>query len=315
MNTLKDHLSEILRSRDFEVVEKNGYLYGSREDVSVVVLAASDMLADDVEDFIRNVSDFHGRKIVASIGKVDENVQTVLQKQGVYYWDREDVEHEIGSLQLRSLGSEAVKSLLDEVISDEMPQRPSEPSEQSIPIIVESTVEKSERIVKPNFSLEDVKYLARHEVQGYRYDLELVPHYLFHYVLNIEDGKQRAGIVAVNALTEQIETWRWGFELVDTIDIQHTRREPKVDQEKASQLAREAITKEYRSFTEQVKDFGHSEIIERTKPQKDPMVIEPKGVVYLPVWSVEGKGGAMIVNSSSGKIISEHLHGPEARRD
>ncbi len=314
MNTLKDHLSEILRSRDFEVVEKNGYLYGSREDVSVVVLAASDMLADDVEDFIRNVADFHGRKIVASIGKVDENVQTVLQKQGIYYWDREDVEHELGSLQLRSLGSDAVKSLLDEVISDEMPQRPAEPPEQSIPVIVESAVEKSERIVKPNFSLEDVKYLARHEVQGYRYDLELVPHYLFHYVLNIEDGKQRAGIVAVNALTEQIETWRWGFELVDTIDIQHTRREPKVDEEKASQLAREAITKEYRSFTEQVKDFGHSEIIERKKPLKDPMVIEPKGVVYLPVWSVEGKGGAMIVNSSSGKIISEHLHGPEARR-
>ena len=315
MNTLKDHLMEILRSRDFEVVEKHGYLYGSREDVSVVVLVASDMLADDVDDFVRNVSDFQGRKIVASIGKVDESIQSILQKQGVYYWDREDVEHEIGSLQLRSLGSEAVKSLLDEVISDEMPQRPAEPPEQSIPIIVESTEEKAERIVKPNFSLEDVKYLARHEVQGYRYDLELVPHYLFHYVLNIEDGKQRAGIVAVNALTEQIETWRWGFELVDSLEMQHTRKEPKVDQEKASELAREAITKEYRSFTEQVKDFGHSEIIERKKPQKDPMVIEPKGLVYLPVWCVEGKGGAMIVNSSSGKIISERLHEPEAKRD
>jgi hypothetical protein len=314
LNTLKDHLTEILRSRDFEVSEKNGYLYGSREDVSVVVLVASDMLTDDVDDFVRNVADFQGRKIVASIGKVDENIQSALQKQGIYYWDREDVEHEIGSLHLRSLGSEAARSLLDEVISDEMPQRPAEPPELSVPIIVESATERSERIVKPNFTLEDVKYLARHEIQGYRYDLELVPHYLFHYVLNIEDGKQRAGIVAVNALTEHIETWRWGFELVDSIDMQHTRREPKVDQEKASQLARDAISKEYRAFTEQVKDFGHSEIIERKKPLKDPMVIEPKGLVYLPVWNVEGKGGAMIVNSSSGKIVSEHLHGPEARR-
>ena len=104
------------------------------------------------------------------------------------------------------------------------------------------------------------------------------------------------------------------FELVDSIDSQHTRREPKVEQEKAGELAREAIAKEYRSFTEEVKDFGHAEIIERKKPQKDPMVVEPKGLVYLPVWCVEGKGGAMIVNSSSGKIISEHLHGPEARR-
>jgi len=314
LNTLKDHLTEILRSRDFTVSERNGYLYGSREDVSVVVLVASDMLSDDVTDFMRNVSDFQGRKIVASIGKVDEGVQSLLQKQGIYYWDREAVEHEIGSVHIQSLGGDSVRSLLDEVISDEMPMRPAEPPEQSIPIIVESAVEKAERIVKPNFTLEDVKYLARHEVQGYRYDLELVPHYLFHYVLNIEGGKQRAGIVAVNALTEHIETWRWGFELVDSIDIQHTRREPKVDQEAASELAKEAITKEYRSFTESVKDYGHSEIIERKKPEKDPMVIEPKGLVYLPVWSVEGKGGAMIVNSSSGKIISEHLHGPEAKR-
>lgn len=283
--------------------------------MSVVVMAASDMLANDVEDFVRNISGFHGRKIVASVGRLDEGVQSVLQKRGIHYWSREEIEHEIGSMQLRSLGDGTAKSLLDEVISDEMPQRPSEPPEQSIPVIVESATEKSERIVKPNFSLEDVKYLARHEVQGYRYELELVPHFLFHYVLNTEDGKQRAGIVAVNALTSQVETWRWGFELVDSIDVQCSKKEPKIDQEGASEIARETIAKEYRSFTELVKDFGHSEIIERKMPQEDAMVIEPKGLVYLPVWCVEGKGGAMIVNSSSGKIISEHLRDAEVRRD
>jgi hypothetical protein len=315
LTTLKDHLTEILRSRDFEVSEKDGYLYGSRDDVSVVVLAASSLLTDDVDDFIRNVSDFHGRKIVASLGELDESVQRMLQKRGIHYWSREELEHEVGSLQLRSSENEVVASLLDEVISDEAPQRQAEPPEQSIPIIVESTTEKAERIVKPNFSLEDVKYLSRHSIQGYRFELELVPHYLFHYVLNVEGDRQKAGIVAVNALTGQLETWRWGFELVDTIDAQHTRKEPKIDQEKANELSREAITKEYRSFTETVRDFGHSTITERKKPAKDAMVIEPKGLVYLPVWCVEGKTGAMIVNSSSGKIISEHIREAPARRE
>jgi len=312
--TLRDHLVDILRSREFEVDERDGYLYGSRADVSVVVMAASDMLMDDVEDFVRNVSQFHGRKIVASLGKMDESIQVYLQKRGVHYWSREEIEHEIGNLHLQGEDEASGQSLLDEVISDELPQKPSEPPEQSVPIIIESTSEQAERIVKPNFSLDDVRHLARHGIQGYRYELELVPHYLFHYVLTIAKDKQRAGIVAVNALTSQLETWRWGFELVESIEVQHVVREPKVDQDKASELAQEAITKEYRSFTETVKDYGHSEIIERKKPEKDAMVIEQKGLVYLPVWCVEGKLGAMIVNSSSGKIISEHLHSAETRQ-
>jgi hypothetical protein len=120
--------------------------------------------------------------------------------------------------------------------------------------------------------------------------------------------------VAVNALTEHVETWRWGFELVDSIDSPSSKREPKVDQERALDMARDIVTKEYKSYVETVTDFGHSEIIERSKPHKDAIVVEPKGLVYLPVWCVEGKKGAMLVNSSSGKIISEHLHGPESRR-
>ena len=313
MVTLKDHLVEILRSRDFEVDEKDGYVYGRREDISVVVMAAGDMLMDDAHDFVRNVSGFPGRKVVASLTSADEGVQAFLQKNGVHYWGREEIEHEVGSLQLETLADGKGRSLLDEVISDESPQRPFEPPEQSIPIIVESTSDKTERIVKPNFTLDDMKHIARHEVQGYRFDLELVPHYLFHYVLDLGGGKQRAGIVAVNALTGQVETWRWGFELVDTIDIVHSKREPKMDEDKAKAAAVKSIEEEARSMLETVKDFGHSEIIERKKGARDTMPIEGKGLVYLPVWCIEGKGGAMIVNSSSGKIISEHMHGSEAR--
>ena len=308
MVTLKDYMIQILESRDFEIREKDGYLYGKRDDVSVVVMAASDMLIDDVQDFIRNVSGFPGRKVVASLGKVDEGVQAFLQRSGVHYWGREEIEHEIGNLQLATVTNSHGKSLIDEVISDELPQKLAEPPEQSIPVIVESAEQRSERIVKPNFTLEDIKFLARHEVQGYKFDLELVPHYLFHFVLTFEGGKQNAGIAAVNALTSHVEIWRWGFELVDSIELPHSKREPKIDYEEAKQLAQDLVSKEYKSHTETVKDFGHTEIIERKKARKESMVIEPKGLVYLPVWCVEGTNGAMIVNSSSGKIISEHIH-------
>lgn len=311
MATLKDHLVKILESREFSVSEKDGYLYGTREDISVVVMTAGDMLMEDIQDFVKNVSGFSGRKIVASLGKVDGDVQAFLQKSGVHYWGREEIEHEVGSLQLETVANGRGKSLIDEVISDELPQKLAEPPEQSIPVILESIEERTERIVKPNFSLEDVKYLARHEIQGYKFDLELVPHYLFHFVLTLADGKQKAGIAAVNALTSHVETWRWGFELVDSIELLYSKREPKIDFEKAKQIAQDMIAKEYKSHTETVKDYGHTEMIERKGPKKEAIEIEPKGLVYLPVWCVEGTNGAMIVNSSSGKIISEHLHGGE----
>ncbi len=307
MATLKDHLVQILASRDFSVEEKDGYIFGRRDDISVVVMTAGDMLLEDVQDFVKNVSGFSGRKIVASLGKVDDSVQTYLQQSGIHYWGREEIEHEIGSLQLETVGAGPGKSLIDEVISDDMPQRLTEPPEQSIPVILESAQERTERIVKPNFLLEDVKYLARHEIQGYKFELELVPHYLFHFILTLSDGQQKAGIAAVNGLTSHVETWRWGFELIDSIDLPHSKREPKIDFEQAKKLAQDLVAKEYKSHTEIVKDFGHSEVIERKGPKEGSMEIEPKGLVYLPVWCVEGTNGAMIVNSSSGKIISEHI--------
>ncbi|MCJ7606252.1 MAG: hypothetical protein MUO94_00200 [Thermoplasmata archaeon] len=311
MPTLRDHLTQILRSRDFEVEEREGYLYGHRPDVSISILVASDLILEDVEDFVKNVRALPGRKVVASLGKADESIQTYLQERGVHYWSREEIEHELGSLQLESLSPDGGGGLIDEVISDEVPQARMELSEQSIPIIVESTEEHAEKIVKPIVGLEDVKHLARHEINGYKFELELVPHYLFHFLLKLDDKNQRAGIVAVNALTGHVETWRWGFELVNSIDVPHSKREPKVEYDHATEVAKEVIAAEYKAHVEVVKDYGHSEIIERKKLEDDAIKIEPKGLVYLPVWCVEGKGGAMIVNSSSGKIISEHLHGHE----
>lgn len=311
---MKDYMVEILKSRDFSTEEREGYLYGRRDDISIVILPASDDVDQEARRFVRRVAGFHGRKVVAALGPIDGPVQSFLQENGVHYWGREEIEHEIGNMQLASIEKLDGKSLIDEVISDELPERPAEPPEQAIPVIVESAKSESERIVKPNFFLEDVKYLARHEVQGHRFELELVPHYLFHYVLNFEGGHQKAGIAAVNALTSHVEVWRWGFELVDDIDLPYSKQEPKIDFDRAKVLAEELVSKEYRSKVETVRDFGHSEIIERQKKQKDPIVLEPKGLVYLPVWCVEGKGGAMIVNASSGKIISEHLRGVRAEQ-
>ncbi|HEX9907560.1 MAG TPA: hypothetical protein VGB78_03725 [Thermoplasmata archaeon] len=312
MAALKDNIFRILETKQFSIEERGGYIYCSRDDVSVVIMIATESSPGEVEDFVKEVSGFPGRKVVASVGRVDEKTLSLLQKNSIHFWGREEIEHELGSMQLDT-PSQTRRSLVDEVVQDELPQRLVEPHELSIPVIVESSVEKAERIVKPNFLLEEVKYLARHEVEGYKYDLELVPHYLFHFVITLGSGDQKAGIIAVNTLTRHAETWRWGFELVDGIDVPYSKREPKIDYEDARKIAQSVVDNEYKTHTEIVKDYGHAEIIESKRPGKDQVLIESKGLVYLPIWCVEGTRGAMIINSSTGKIISEHVHaGAEA---
>ncbi|MCJ2533407.1 MAG: hypothetical protein LN411_05765, partial [Candidatus Thermoplasmatota archaeon] len=119
MASLKDYLVRILESGKFEVEERDGYLYGQRADISIVVMAASEMIRDDIDDFIRNVNNFSGRKVVASLAKVDDRVQRDLQDRGIHYWGREEIEHEVGRHHLKTLSKDHGGSLLDEVISDE----------------------------------------------------------------------------------------------------------------------------------------------------------------------------------------------------
>jgi len=61
-------------------------------DVSVVVMTAGDMLLEDVQDFVKNVSGFSGRKTRRVPGKDRTTMcQSFLQRNGVHYWGREGV--------------------------------------------------------------------------------------------------------------------------------------------------------------------------------------------------------------------------------
>jgi len=174
VSSLRDYMVQILKSRDFSVDERDGYIYGTRDDVSVVIMTAGDMLFDDVQDFVKNVGNFSGRKIVASLARRTTGFSPICRVKGCTTGAgrRSSTSRQPAAVHRRQLPR---RSLIDDVISDETPQRLSEPPEQAIPVIVESAEEHSERIVKPHFSLDEVKYLARHEIQGYKYELELVP--------------------------------------------------------------------------------------------------------------------------------------------
>ena len=155
-----------------------------------------------------------------------------------------------------------------------------------------------------------MKEIASNTIQGFKHELELVPHYVFNYNCTYEgkDGQniQGHGIVAVNALTGKYAGWDTEPEL-DNAPIHLVQMEPKIDEENAIKIATHAVAQLNTEFKEIVIERDHATIIEKAtfRPEEGNIVLEHQTLVMVPVWCVEGTHGVMILDGITGKIISE----------
>lgn len=180
-------------------------------------------------------------------------------------------------------------------------------------ITVTPTSESGENIIKPFITLPDVVELSKKSVKGFRYVLELVPHYLFHYRCEPEPEEETAtgdGLISVNALTRKSEFWDQNFETVDSLNHVHTKIEPKLSEGEARELARGFAIEKSTTVVENIKEKEHTVVTEKKviRPSDDELVLEDRGMFYLPIWCVEGTNGVMIVNAAAGKIIEEDYY-------
>ncbi|MFQ5909108.1 MAG: hypothetical protein ACE5IJ_00095 [Thermoplasmata archaeon] len=174
--------------------------------------------------------------------------------------------------------------------------------------------EVMEAIVKPVLTHDDIREIGKKTVGGFKYMLQLVPHFVYDFtaVLTVPGENDRIvdGCVAINALTSQWETWERGFETVEEVSISHERLEPKIDVESALERAREAARELGTEEIESVQEADHATIVEKRveSPEDEDVALKRRGLVYLPVWCVEGTLGAIIVNANTGKIIREDYY-------
>ena len=178
---------------------------------------------------------------------------------------------------------------------------------------VERKDDFSESIIRPFIAFEDVVELSKKNIKGFRYVLELVPHYIFHFHAEAKDGdglESRSGLISVNALTGKSELWTLSFETVNAIDQAHKKLEPKLAERDALQLARKLAIESSKTVVESRVEREHAVVMERKviMPRDDQLALEPKGLFYLPIWCVEGTNGVMIVNAAAGKIIEEDFY-------
>jgi hypothetical protein len=303
-------IRKILKSYSYDVVEdRGGGIFVARKDSRLVMVTlapdADGSLFEFVQDFIKSTDDFRGQRVVATLlASIPMDVIKLAEEHGIAVWDRNTLESEAGRLVMKEL----------------IEKEDAEPAEETVGYSPEPSMETKvkdwgEQIVKPRITMEDVTELAKYTIRGFRYELELVPYYIFEFTCDVvTDGKdacdRKFGLVGVNALNGESEQWKTRFELVPELQWTHTKLEPKIDVEKSEHIAREGVVSINSSDIEHVSDKGTALIIEKKKvrPKEGAVALKRKGLVYLPVWCVEGSNGVMLVNAVTGKIIKEDFY-------
>lgn len=331
MPNLIEILKKIFRSYDFIITrEYPEYIVASKEgsDIAAALLPTKDKIAiSDILALKEEMPPNLDKIIFVTTSEIGGELEDMAREENVLLWGKRRLEEEIGRAVLSDMKGEfPSEGLLDEIaqeiegitgdeISVEGAQLPLEAEPINVRIEEKQAEEVKEVIMKPQITMSDVSEISKKIVQGFRFDLELIPYYVFDYSCElVVEGKPtpqiNQGTLAINGLTNNAESWDFDFETVADMEATHTKLEPRFDEEKAFETAKESAIALNTREIQTVDDRGAVTIYEKKKvrPKEGAIDIRRRGLIYLPVWCVEGSNGVMIINATTGKIIKEDIY-------
>jgi hypothetical protein len=334
---------KIFKSHGFDIdnaLNYNKYIFSHKDNVTLSI-GYSD---PDEEISIGNLRSFYksSKKDNADrlIYILPENYPNVIDRfaedRNIQLWDRERFEREIGKALMVDIDTNGELLDWDEFFSADTKTSTQTTAAQSqtddiIPIMVplvsleedqdkdtDPTVQTDMEdisIIKPNISKDMVASMANKIVKGFRFNLELIPYYVFGFTckFNLDDKTEdediTTGQIGINGLTSNVEDWLEGVETVNELDEPHTKIEVKFPFDSALSLAKKEVMERNTRFIETKQEYDSTIIFEKKKlkPKPEAISIHNKGLYYLPVWCIEGSNGLMIIDSNSGKIIKEEI--------
>lgn len=329
MPELMEIIKKILLSYDFGIIaEKTNYILAEKDGSTVgagMIATESSPMIPDLLDVINEMPQNLDKLILATTHELTEDIEEFASKENILLWDRKKLEEEIGRAVLSGFAGESkARELLESIRSEPAGVDVSAPDMPDISLEVEpvpigtspvSEEDSSELIMKPRMTINEVSEISKKIVQGFRFDLELIPYYVFEYSCELlVEGQNTpqisSGIIAVNGLTNSAESWNFPFETVVELETTHTKLEPKVDESKAFITAKETSIALNTREIQTVDDRGAVTIYEKKKvsPKEGAIEINRRGLIYLPVWCVEGSNGVMIINATTGKVVKEDIY-------
>jgi hypothetical protein len=168
-------------------------------------------------------------------------------------------------------------------------------------------------IIKPKVTKDLAETMANKIVKGFRFNLELIPYFVFNYSCTLNSEKHEpitdSGIISINGLTSNVEDWEENVETIHTLDEPHTKLDAKLNQDNALSMVKKAVMERNTKMIETREEYDSTIIFEKKKlkPKPEAIDIDSKGLFYLPVWCIEGSNGLMIIDANSGKVIKEDI--------
>jgi len=225
-------------------------------------------------------------------------------------WPLEDLEREVGRIALAAQGIESASSstFLDRLLSGG-------------PVIRKEPAVSA--FVAPIIDERMAREISEETVKGFSFEMEFIPHYIYTYsvVLKNDDGeeRERAGEMWMNAVSGVFVPPLEESELLPSDQMSPGQVvEPEIDSDEALDTAREEILNMREEEKEAVTEVPGAVAINRKVflPQEDSLVLSFRGTVYLPVWSIEGIHGSIIIDAVKGELVSEvFFEEPEAEGD
>ena len=264
------------------------------------------------------------RRIVVSLGRFSPGARKLGEEKRVQLWDRARLEEEAGRMLLAEVdtrqASGADESLLEPFLRGSMSELGAESAEegqagdarQAEGPLPDVELFDGEGMVPPKILQEPARRLVSERLEGaFRFDLRMTPHFCYAYACPIERGHGvpdiRRGLLLVNAIGGEVLPWepvgltRW--------DGTAVRMEPSIEPGLALEKAREWVISSNTRVVHLKHDRGSVTVYEKVtlKPSAAALRLEYRGLVFLPVWGIEGGNGAVVLDALDGRVLKEEL--------
>jgi hypothetical protein len=311
---------------DFKGHIEEGYAVAHKGSIKVIIAMKRRYVDQSDMKFFADILVNEGAEkgIFIALTNFSDEAMKVADKHRILMWDRERFEGELGKVILaeaeglkRDRGEELFEQVLGLFDIARLSKAAGKGKEGELGIDVEPMVTVSlvenEMILTPVVGLEAASTLGKRRIKhAFKYDLQLIPYYLFEYhveFLDEEDGKpgEDHGTIGINALTEEPERWTRQASFTKKIDMAHTKLEPKITDEEAKRIVTDYVIDLSTRTMEYKEEKSHVTVFERKKvrPKEDAVKIAELGLIYLPVWGVVGTNGVVIIDATSGEVLKE----------
>ena len=295
-------LAEALKSHGLEVKEAvspviSGFWNG--EDTHIFVYSGE----EEKERLFSFLDDRDGNRALACLIDVEEGVQMAIEREGVVLWTRKEVEAILGRHVL----------LVKSGLRLQEPLFTKKEKGQSQEIFVAPLDLKSEQIISPKVTRAEAEHKAA-RVGGFDFNQVLVPHYLFRYRCTLQttggEEQKKQGFIWIDSVSGEQREINTQFSAVDDMDSPHFKMEPEVEIPDATDLALEGIVALNTRELEEVRHTGTATIFEKQKtfPVQESIETELVGLLYLPMWNIEGSRGSMTINAVTGDVVAEQSY-------